>query len=235
MAAFRSAVAQGVDLIETDVHRTADGVLVLVHDDHLDRTTDVATVFPDRSSTAVADHTWDELQRLDAGSWKGSCFAGERIPSLAQFLDLLQGSRTGLLLEVKDPALYPGIEEEIADVFEAAEQYVEAAVAADKLVVQSFDWDFVRRFHRRLPEVPAGLLAGPGVEPPVEDAAWVATFNPYFEAATPELIARIHELDMRCFPWTVNAEADMRALVAAGADGVITDRPTALNEVLAGV
>ncbi|GAA2007590.1 glycerophosphodiester phosphodiesterase [Brevibacterium samyangense] len=230
--AFRRAIEQGADLIETDVHRTADGVLVLVHDDTLERTTNVREVFPGRTSYAVADFTWDELQQLDAGSWKGTEFAGERIPSLAQFLDLLQGCRTGLLLEVKDPTLYPGMAADLVAVLEASEQFVEPALVSGKLIVQSFHWDFVREFHALMPAVPVGYLALPEWEPHAEDAAWLATYNPYYRAASPELMERVHELGMRSFPWTVNEPEEMHAVLDAGADGIITDKPLVLEQVV---
>lgn len=108
LAAIRAALALGVDSIELDVQRSRDGALVLIHDTTLTRTTDAKRLFPRRAPWNVADFDYDELILLDAGAWKGPFFAGERIPTLDQAIDLVRTSSTGLLLELKAPALYPG-------------------------------------------------------------------------------------------------------------------------------
>ncbi len=111
LAAFRRAVELGVPSVELDVHPARDGTLVVIHDDTVDRTTD--------GTGAVSDKTLDELRCLDAGSWFGSQFAGERIPTLAEVLELLAPSATGLNIEIKadddeairgtlSPLIYPG-------------------------------------------------------------------------------------------------------------------------------
>src|SRR5689334_5561196 len=98
--AFELAREMGAGGIETDIQLTSDGVLVLVHDTNLDRTSD--------GSGPVADLTWDELERLDAGSWLDSRFAGQRIVRLDAFLDWcfpdpLAASDLVICLEVKAP------------------------------------------------------------------------------------------------------------------------------------
>jgi glycerophosphoryl diester phosphodiesterase len=140
LAAVREGIAMDGDLIEVDVQRTKDGQLVLMHDTNLARTTDVEQVFPDRTPWKVADFTYNEMMQLDAGSWKAAEFAGEKIPTLAETIELIRDSRVGLLLEVKAPGLYPGIEGDVARTMRAVPGYVESAVAADRLVVQSFDF-----------------------------------------------------------------------------------------------
>ena len=93
MVAFREAVRLGAAMIEADIHRTRDGTLVMLHDDTLDRTTD--------ATGPINTRTWEELAMIDAGSWFGSAFAGERIPSLEQLLDLADEVNVGLCLEAK--------------------------------------------------------------------------------------------------------------------------------------
>ena len=84
LAAIEEAVRLGAHQIEIDVHLTSDGALVLLHDETLTRTTDVAERFPDRESYEVAAFTLAEVRSLDAGSWKGPAFAGERVPTLEE-------------------------------------------------------------------------------------------------------------------------------------------------------
>ena len=90
LAAYRLAIAQGADYVEQDLAVTRDGVLICLHDESLERTTDVEEVFPDRTTTDSAngrkrwlaiDFTLDEIKRLDAGSWFGTTFAGDLIPT----------------------------------------------------------------------------------------------------------------------------------------------------------
>jgi glycerophosphoryl diester phosphodiesterase len=109
-AAYELAIQYGADFVEPDLQLTKDGVLVCLHDGTLERTTDVAKVFPDRfkevkgkKTWPVADFTWDEIQRLDAGSWKDAKFAGLKVLSFQQMIDLVKG-KAGIYPETKNPA-----------------------------------------------------------------------------------------------------------------------------------
>ncbi|BFO20579.1 hypothetical protein SHKM778_69670 [Streptomyces sp. KM77-8] len=110
LAAVDKAAALGVDWVENDVQRTRDGELVVLHDDSLQRTTDVEEVFPDRAPWKVSDFTAAEIARLDAGSWFDAAYAGARVPTLEQFVHRVEAHGQKLLLEIKNPQLYPGIE-----------------------------------------------------------------------------------------------------------------------------
>ena len=104
MVSFRSAAALHPDMMETDVHMTKDGELVLMHDHTLDRTTN--------GSGPVREHTLCQVQALDAGSWKGPEFAGERVPTLREFLDCFGADPDMLFnIELKD---YPADSGEFA-------------------------------------------------------------------------------------------------------------------------
>jgi glycerophosphoryl diester phosphodiesterase len=113
IAAYRLALEQGADFVEQDLQISKDGVLVCLHDLTLERTTDVEQVFPARAATGpdgrktwhVSDFTLGELKTLDAGSWFGSPFKGERIPTFQEAIDLLRG-RAGLYPETKGPEVY---------------------------------------------------------------------------------------------------------------------------------
>src|SRR5690606_25959316 len=101
VAAAEAAAALGARWAETDVQRTADGELVLVHDETLERTTNAEEVFPDRAPWNVSDFTAAEIAQLDAGSWYGEEFAGEPVPTLTEFLAVLEENGQDLLLELK--------------------------------------------------------------------------------------------------------------------------------------
>ena len=115
-AAYRLAIEQGADFVEQDLAVTKDGVLVCIHDLTLERTTNVEEVFPTRFSEdtggvapgrrwLVGDFTLAEIKQLDAGSWFDPRFAGARIPTFQEAIDLVKG-KAGLYPELKDPAFY---------------------------------------------------------------------------------------------------------------------------------
>lgn len=231
LAAIRRAVRLRSDLVEVDVQRSADGELVLFHDQTLSRTTNVEEVYPERAPYRVGDFTFAELRRLDAGSWFSEEFAGERIPTLAEGLAELRG-RSGLLLELKDPALYPGVERQVAAELDRA-GFSQAAPEAGRLVVQSFDRASVRRYHDVQPGVAVGELFAyrPTEADLLAAAEYAQQVNPSFTNTDGELVERIHALGMTTSVYTVNDSEDMRRMISLGVDGIITDFPETLNEV----
>lgn len=106
MAAFEKAFEMKADYIEIDVQMTKDGELIAIHDTTVNRTTN--------GTGSVGDYTLEEIQQLDAGSWFGQEFVGERIPTFEEIIDTYRG-KIGLLIELKSPELYPGVEEKVAE------------------------------------------------------------------------------------------------------------------------
>jgi len=217
LTAIRQAVELGSDMVEVDLQRTRDGALVLVHDAELGRTTG--------SPGRVADLTLAEVRRLDAGAWFSPAYAGERVATLDEALDLLELSRTGLLLEVKHPRLHPGIAADVA-----------AAVGGrlpGRLVVQSFDHDVMRDFAALAPGVPVGLLGHPPVRRLPELAAWATQVNPRHRRATPAYVAAVHAAGLDCLVWTADRPAAVTRALGMGVDGVISNRPEVVRRLLA--
>ena len=115
-AAYELAIEQGADYIEPDLQITSDGVLIALHDLTLERTTNVAEVFPDRFHEEVqglmlvkrwyaVEFTLDEIKQLDAGSWFSPSFTGERVPTFAEVVGIARG-RAGIFPETKAPEVY---------------------------------------------------------------------------------------------------------------------------------
>lgn len=232
VAAVREGIAMDGDLIELDVQRSSDGELVLMHDTNLARTTDVEQVFPGRTPWRVGDFTYEEMLRLDAGSWKSPDYAGERIPTLSDAIEVIRPSRAGLLLEIKAPQLYPGIEAEVAEEMRTFPGYVDSATAAGRLVVQSFSFDSMRAYAALEPAVPVGLLGTPARDQLPALAEFADQVNPNHRSVDSSYVAAVHEAGMECLVWTVDAPADMNRAIDLGADGVITNRPDVLEQVL---
>ncbi|MEV5557502.1 glycerophosphodiester phosphodiesterase family protein [Nonomuraea wenchangensis] len=228
IAAFRLAHDLGADLFELDVQETKDHKLVLMHDTTLSRTTNVKDVYPDLSPWRVGDLTLAQIRRLDAGSWAGSRYAGERVPTLGDALDAMAGSGMGLLLEVKAPELYPGIERRIADELRRHPAWQ----APGRLVVQSFDWQSMRALHSHLPQVSIGLLGTPPADELPQLAKFADLINPSYTTLTAAYVQRVHALGMRTLAWTVDSPTAMRTLLDRGVDGIITNRPDVLRELL---
>src|SRR5690625_4265485 len=138
LAALRLARERGADMAEIDVRQTADGALVVLHDASLRRTTDVAEIYPHRRTWNVRDFTLAELRRLDAGSWFGARFAGERIPTLQECLQVLREEGLGALVELKVQRRDRALAHRLAGEIRTDRHWCEAG-AEGRLILQSFD------------------------------------------------------------------------------------------------
>ncbi|WP_052851731.1 glycerophosphodiester phosphodiesterase [Streptomyces avicenniae] len=237
LAAARAADEAGATWVETDVQRTADGELVLLHDTTLARTTDVEQVFPGRAPWNVADFTAAEIDRLDAGSWYGEEFAGEPVPTLAEFTRELASNGQRLLLELKSPALYPGIEEEILDELRG-DGWLHERRPGDRVVLQSFDAASVRTVHELAPRVETGFLGTPAVADLPAYAAFADQINPRHTDVTAAYVEEIQSLrgphgrPVKVYVWTVNDGARAVELAGLGVDGIISDVPDVIADAL---
>jgi glycerophosphoryl diester phosphodiesterase len=230
LAAFRAAAARGATLFELDVQQTKDGKLVVVHDTTLGRTTNVEKVFPAKKPWRVRDLTLAQIRKLDAGSWFGSTYRGQRVPTLGETLRTMDGKGLDMLLEVKSPSLYPGIGKRVAAELRAHPGWLDS----DRVIVQSFDWPFIRAFHGRLPQAPTGLLGTPSTSGLRAASTYAGYINPRYGDVTAGYVASVHKRGMKIFPWTVNDSATMRRIIRTGADGIITNKPDTLRRVASG-
>lgn len=234
-------IQAGADFVEIDVQMSADGRLVVMHDTTLSRTTNAPARYPLRAPWNVAAFTLDEMMALDAGRWFGFskdpgnfAYSGEPVPDLRTILDLLY-DRAGLLLEVKSPDLYPGIESAIAQELEHSGWVVDGR-AVQQLIVQSFDWNSMASYAEIHPDVPIGLLGNP----PQDADTWarVTTYadsiNPSHSVVDRALVEVIHQRGFEISVYTDNDETRMRELVEMGVDGIITDQPERLRAVTQG-
>ncbi|WP_116247897.1 glycerophosphodiester phosphodiesterase family protein [Nocardiopsis sp. FIRDI 009] len=233
LAAIDVARELGAVTVEVDVQLTADGEPVIMHDTTLERTTDVETVFPDRAPYRVSDFTMAEIRRLDAGSWYDSAFAGEPVPTLGEVLDRMEEHDLNLLLELKEPARYPGIERAVAEELFEREGWFRRNPPWEprRLVIQSFDWESVRESQDILRSVPHGLL-GVVPEDRIDDYGWAAMINPNHRHIDADYVGRVQEAGMEIMPYTINDRATMDAVLEMGVDGFITDYPEVGREAI---
>ncbi|WP_225878492.1 glycerophosphodiester phosphodiesterase [Spongiactinospora rosea] len=224
IAAFALAQEQRADMFELDVRETKDHALVLVHDATLARTTDAERVFPGRSPWAVQDFTLAEIRRLDAGSWFSGDYAKERVPTLGEALSAMDGSGLGLLLEIKEPGRYPGIESRVARELRRHGAWPNSG----RVIVQSFDWDSMRRFHGLLPGVPVALLGTPATGRLGALARYADLVNVPYGDLTRDYVRRAHARSLKVFAWTVDDPAAIRRMISYKVDGIVTNKPDLL-------
>ena len=245
--AYKLALDQRADFVEQDLAVSKDGVLVCIHDLTLERTTDVEAVFPDRGVKGrwlVADFTVAELKRLDAGSWFDKKFAGARIPTFQEAIDLVRG-RAGMYPELKDPAFYRtrGVSPEklLADALRT--NNVEADPKTP-IIIQSFDEETVKALRDVLPRVPRVWLIEAKWADRVDSAekvkaiaAWATGLGPNKQIVSgrPEVVKWAHAAGLSVTPWTFRSsntgafasvgEEMAKFLYEYDVDAVFTDNP----------
>ena len=232
LAAVRLALEHRSDVVENDIQRTADGELVILHDTTLTRTTDVEDVFPGRAPWNLRDFTLAEIKRLDAGSWFAPEFAGERVPTLEEWVNAV-GNRAGMLLEPKAPELYPGIEQDLDKELRSLPAF-NRAVRQDRVAVQSFNHPWLKSYKDLAPDVTVGLLYGtrPTAAEIAAAAMWAEQVNPALGAIDEATVDAVHGQGMDISVWTVNAGTDMRRALRWDVDGIITNYPQVLRDIL---
>ncbi|MCX4777629.1 glycerophosphodiester phosphodiesterase [Streptomyces sp. NBC_01264] len=239
LEAIDLAMEMGFDWVENDVQRTKDGELVVVHDDTLARTTDVEQVFPDRKPWRVKDFTAAEIARLDAGSWFGQEFAGARVPTLRQYMNRVQRNQQRLLLEIKKPELYPGIERQTLDVL-GETGWLEENHVARRLVVQSFSAASVRTVHELRPDLYTAFLGTPTLADLPRYAEFTDRINPWYTTIDSDWVAAVHKLPgahgkaLEVDTWIVDDAATALKVQDMGVDGIITDKPDVVREAVGG-
>jgi glycerophosphoryl diester phosphodiesterase len=237
--AFQNAEELGVDVIETDIHITRDGHLVAIHDPTVDATTD--------GKGLVADYTLKELQRLDAGytfqdadgeyTYRGK---GVYIPALEEVFQRFSHMRINI--EIKDDNPRERLDEITEKLMELIEEYG----MENNVLIASFDQAIIDRFQ----EKSEGRVAVQGGTQEVKkfvilhklfmrnfyrpdvDAFQLPLQKGEVDLTDPVLISGAHRLNLQVHYWTVNDQKTMKRLIDAGADGIITDRPDLLLELL---
>jgi glycerophosphoryl diester phosphodiesterase len=253
--AFRLAAEQGATFVEFDLRLTKDRQLICLHDESLERTTDVEEIFPDRFRTLpgaggaptrrwmLADFTLAELRTLDAGSWFSPAFRGTRLPTFAETIDSLRG-RSGLFIELKSPEKYEGIERMILTELAAKGLDRPGADPKTPVVLQTFTASSLQILAGTGTTLPLHFLVGARDAAPWLTDDGLAKLKAFATGLSPEKtvvrdhadrIARARQLGLLVTPYTFRASAvtgfpDVRTEMAhyldtLAVDGVITDNP----------
>ena len=238
----------GADMWELDVAASSDGVLVVLHDNTLSRTTDAKTRFPSRSPWTVYDFTLAELKSLDAGSWYAqtdpfmqiavgrvktselASFKDIKIPTLREALELTKRLGWRVNIEIKDATGFACD----AWIVERTAELIKELDMVPSVLISSFNHDYLKRMKKAIPEIAVAALIDKPLSDPIQilrDIGAVA-LNPnekYLDGAT---VKALRSAGFGVLPWTVNDASRMKTLLNWGATGLITDFPDKALELV---
>jgi len=214
LAAFKLAAEKGADAIEFDVKLSADGQVIVLHDQTVDRTTN--------GKGNVSKLPFALLRDLDAGTWFSEQFRGETIPTLEEVFETV-GKRLDMNIELTNYATPSD------DLVAKVVKLVKKHNVQDRTLFSSFFTRNLRKVRLFLPEVPRGLLTMPGLV-----GFWGRAFgwrgdyfalHPFMAEVNPGLIHRVHAAGKRIHVWTVNSTKDLKRMIHLGVDAIFTDDP----------
>ncbi|MDO5737616.1 MAG: glycerophosphodiester phosphodiesterase [Propionibacteriaceae bacterium] len=218
--AFKLALDQGAQGIELDLQRSADGVLVVVHDETINRTSS--------GFGRVMDLTFDELRRCDFSNG----FIGHRnvrIPTLTEVLDLIRPTNAMLNVELKNSVVaYPDLE------LEAAAMVADAGMS-DRVLFSSFNHASLANLRDVVPPSKIGVLYSDGLYNPWQYARWIGAgaLHPNWHALwQPDYVWLAHEAGVKVNVWTVDEEKDVARALEMGVDALVTNFPDRAKRVV---
>jgi glycerophosphoryl diester phosphodiesterase len=226
VASYELAIAQKADFVEPDLAISKDGVLICLHDDTLERTTNIKDVFPDRYSRESTgrngarqwianDFTVAEIKQLDAGSWRDPKFKGQRVPTWEEMVTLVRG-KAGVYPELKSPPLYTKRGLDMVKIFVASVKKMGLerpdSLKSTPVIIQSFDEPSVRRVATELPTIPRVFLTEKDDDVTDARLRQLATFatgiapEKRIIARHPDMVGRAHALGLTVTSWTFRAD-----------------------------
>ncbi|MGL0747628.1 glycerophosphodiester phosphodiesterase family protein [Secundilactobacillus paracollinoides] len=216
LAAFHKVKESGVHWLETDLDLTADGQIVILHDESIDRTTD--------KKGAIHELTLAEVETADAGSWFGSEFTGQRIPTLPQLIDLINADGLNVNFELKP---YLGRDERATTLIEGFAKELKRVSPQSQVIVSSFNATMLKQFKALSPDTPTAMLFKRTQSK--QDWAAIATdtgskiIHPDVRGLTRARVEKLKKAGFELNVWTVNSLKAAYHLFDWGVDGVFTD------------
>lgn len=234
LPSFDKALELGADFIELDIQLSQDGEIVVIHDTSLSRTTNVDGL--------VRFMTLAELKKLDAGSWFNEKypehgddrFIGLQIPTLEEIFQLY-GRSTNYMIEIKATDKYPGIEEKLLALLKKHE-----LMDGENVIIQSFNRNVLKSIARKHPQLPLLQLIskpsrGKGAERELKDASSYAfAVGVKGKKLKEDYLKKAKANGLQVYVYTIDRKKDMKKLIEWGVDGIITNYPNRLTEVLGG-
>ena len=209
LSAFEGAMELGVDYIELDVQVSKDGVLMLLHDTDLVRTTGVSGV--------MSDFTYEELKAMDAGSWFSPSFAGEKIPTLKEALELIKESGCNVYLELKDIGEKSGFAENVLAI-------AKECGMVERCVFASFNYHYLSEI-KSVDENAQILYNTSSGKANIVKEFPADYYGLSVHTVNAAVIQTIHKEGKKAFVWTVDAPEQMKTVCEMGIDGMVTNKP----------
>lgn len=215
IAAFRAAADQGAKWVELDVALSADGELIVIHDDSVDRTS--------TGSGSLGDLTAEQIGQLDGGSWFDSRFAGERIPTLAEVIKALGEFGLNINVEIKQHKHHQSLDQLVNAVHAA----ISKRPAHMQIMISSFDPECLKAMHKLAPELELAMLWG---RVPDNWEALLAdipatSIHAHYNGLCLGLLEQTSAKGIKVRAWTSNDPIELVSFWGAGLTGVITDNP----------
>lgn len=225
LVAVRRAMEMRAEMVEVDILLSKDGTPVLLHDSSLDRTTS--------GTGLVNEYTLSELKQFDAGSWFGETFEGERIPTVEELLELCKG-RMAVNLEIKTQAVTDTTE---GGVVEKVVDLVRKHGMERNVIFSSFDPRAIVQLKAIAPDIAGAILYDQRLyegRHPVDIVSELGAdvFNCHWRQVRPALVDSLHSAGIPINVYTVNADTLMHQMLDYGVDGIFTDFPDVLLQVL---
>jgi glycerophosphoryl diester phosphodiesterase len=219
LASFALALEHGADGIELDVHLSKDGRIVVCHDLALDRTTN--------GKGWIFETNYEDIRKLDAGSWFSAKYTGEPVPLLDEVFDIVPRHA---LINIEVKYAYDGhMERVLLDFLRERERF-------DNIVISSFDHKCALRIKQDEPRAEIGLLYAANLASHAGYArglgAEVLSLHPHHQLIGADDVAEANQAGLRTYPYTANDEEDLQRLIDAGVSGIITDYPARLAALL---
>ncbi len=228
LESFLKAAKLGVDYIELDVHQTKDSVLVVMHDKSVNRTTN--------GKGLIKNLTYDSIRKLNANvSGKFPSFKNVKVPSLALVLDSLKNYKCKVLVELKYGSdYYPGIEKRLVNLLKNYDESVFVIHSFNKaaLLDSSLQKSSIPKQKLFVLKFPLASLTFDKRVQFDNFSKWNGT-NVYYKFCSRRLIRKVHKMNKTVFAWTVNKPRKMKKLIRRGVDGIITNKPELLKEIIA--
>jgi len=220
MAAFRLAVEQSADWIELDVHQTADGHLVVLHDFSMRRTAG------DRRT--VRELTLEQVRKLEVGAWREEAYRGERVPTLDEVLAFAENPVRVFIELKRGSPFYPAIERRLLET-------IARHSAKDRVAISSFDLAALKTLRGLDPEISLGLLTRKTRPREILDEAKslkVQSIHISTHRLSKNILMQAHANRLPVYVYTVNRLSLMKRYLAMGADGLFTNYPDRLRDLL---
>lgn len=253
--AYIKAVQLGADYIEADIHRTSDGKIVVIHNSTLKRTSNIENIYPDKVNKHISKFTYEELLKLDFGSWfnkkypkkSDESFIGLDIIRLEELIEIAEQSKksTGIVLDIKDIRYYPNIEADIIKILKKKKWYKDykdntnSLDDSSKVLIFSFNLNTLKKFKDLAPGIPRVLLLSSNMMHWRKWDRWLEIADENVHGlgvkgfiSWPWHVAAAHKRGLFVYPYVINEFWQLQILAQIETSGYITNRPHRVLEFL---